>query len=211
MALSFAETASETPLVELSDQEISQVLSDTQAIRSGHFKLTSGRHSDTYIQCARVLEHPRLTRRLAAETIRRLPAELSQSIDLVVSPAVGGILFGFAIADVLGTPMVFSERVEGRMALRRAFQIAFGSRVLIAEDVVTSGGSVREVADLIKAEGGQVLAVVALIDRGGEPLFQAPFYPLLRRQTPSWDAEDCKLCAQGLPLDAPGSRHLQQP
>ena len=192
----------------LDDAAILQILTDTQAIRSGHFKLTSGRHSDTYIQCARVLEHPRLTRALAVEAVRRLPAELSGAVDLVVSPAVGGILFGFVVADALDTSMVFTERVDGRMTLRRAFEIPAGSRVLIAEDVVTSGGSVAEVAELVRECGATVTAVVALVDRGGQLVFDDPFYPLLRRETPSWEADDCELCKQGVELYSPGSRNL---
>ena len=195
---------------ELDDAEILQILADTETVRHGHFQLTSGRHSDTYIQCARLLEHPRLTRALAAETVRRLPGELREKIDLVASPAVGGILFGFALADVLDTTMIFSERLNGQMTLRRAFQIPAGARVLIAEDVVTSGGSVREVAELVRASGGQVAAIVALADRGGNPDFSVPYFPLLHLSAPAWPAAECQLCAAGQPLDSPGSRLLQQ-
>ncbi|MCL2631739.1 MAG: orotate phosphoribosyltransferase [Coriobacteriia bacterium] len=195
-------------ILPLSDGDVLRILKDTQAVRTGHFKLTSGLHSDTYIQCARILEHPRLTALLAAETVSRLPDDIREQIDLVVSPAVGGILFGFAIASALNTPMIFTERVDGAMALRRAFEIPAGSNVLIAEDVVTSGGSVEEVAQVVKANKANVLAVVSLVDRGGERLFSEAFYPLLRRATPSWEPDNCELCKNDIPIDSPGSRIL---
>jgi orotate phosphoribosyltransferase len=192
----------------MTDEEILAVLEETQAIRRGHFRLTSGRHSDTYIQCARVLEHPRLSLALAAETVARLPEDVRQAIDLVVSPAVGGILFGFAVAAALDTRIIFTERENAVMVLRRSFEIPQGAKVLIAEDVVTTGGSVKEVESLVLASGGEVLAVVSLIDRGGAPVFAAPFYPLLHLKTPSWEPETCFLCENGVEIYAPGSRNL---
>ncbi|MDR2714150.1 MAG: orotate phosphoribosyltransferase [Coriobacteriales bacterium] len=191
----------------MDDAAVLAALEQTQAVRKGHFQLTSGRHSDTYIQCARVLEHPRLTNQLAAETVARLLEETqNNNIDLVISPAIGGILFGFAVATALDKPFLFTERKEGVMQLRRSFEIPPTAQVLVAEDVVTTGGSVKEVCDLVEAAGATVVAVVSLIDRGGVPVFQAPFYPLLRFETPSWAPEDCKLCKQGMQMDAPGSR-----
>ncbi|MDR2587143.1 MAG: orotate phosphoribosyltransferase [Coriobacteriales bacterium] len=160
------------------------------------------------MQCARVLEHPRLTNRLAAEAAARLPEGVQ--VDLVASPAVGGILFGFAVAAALDVPLIFSERVDGAMVFRRSFEVPRGARVLVVEDVVTTGGSVKEVCDLVAEQGGEVLGVVSLIDRGGTPIFEAPFYPLLRLVTPSWAPEDCVLCKQNIPLYAPGSRNLTQ-
>jgi len=192
----------------MTDDEILAVLEETQAIRRGHFRLTSGRHSDTYIQCARVLEHPRLSLTLAAETVARLPEDIQQAVDLVVSPAVGGILFGFAVAAALDKRIIFTERENAVMVLRRSFEIPPGAKVLIAEDVVTTGGSVKEVESLVLASGGEVLGVVSLIDRGGAPVFAAPFYPLLHLKTPSWEPETCFLCEKGLEIYAPGSRNL---
>jgi orotate phosphoribosyltransferase len=188
----------------LDDDAIMRALKDTQAVRKGHFQLASGRHSDTYIQCARVLEHPRLTNQLAAEAVARLDRDMS--IDLVISPAIGGILFGFAVAAALDLPFLFTERKEGIMVLRRSFIIPQAARVLVAEDVVTTGGSVKEVCDLVEAAQAQVCGVISLIDRGGIPAFDAPFYPLLRLETPSWEPTDCALCAQKTPIDAPGTR-----
>jgi orotate phosphoribosyltransferase len=216
----------------MTDADILRILDQTQAVRRGHFKLTSGLHSDTYIQCARLLEHPRLTNRLAAEAVARLPKDLK--VDLVASPAVGGILFGFAVAAALDVDFIFSERVEGKMRFRRSFQIPPGARVLVAEDVVTTGGSVREVIDLVAAAGAEgsatdaagatagaeatdaagsaarakAVAVVSLISRGEEQSFSTDFYPLLRIQTPAWQPEDCELCKQVEPITSPGSRNL---
>jgi orotate phosphoribosyltransferase len=192
----------------MDDQQVLQILKDVQAIRKGHFQLTSGRHSDTYIQCARVLEDPQLTVRLASEAARRLPDGLQP--DIVASPAVGGILFGFAIAYVLGKPLIFSERVGGQMVFRRSFEVPGQAKVLVVEDVVTTGGSVQEVCELVRQQGGEVSAVISLIDRGASPNFGAAYFPLLRLATPSWEAADCALCKQGVELYAPGSRNLKK-
>jgi orotate phosphoribosyltransferase len=144
--------------------------------------------------------------RLAAETIARLPRDLK--IDLVASPALGGILFGFAIAAALDLPFIFSERVEGAMTFRRSFELPKDARVLIAEDVVTTGGSVAELEALITDKGGEVVGVVSIIDRMSTPKFVAPFYPLLRLEVPSFEPAECLLCEQGVEISAPGSRNL---
>jgi len=188
----------------LDDAAVLAVLEETQAIRKGHFELTSGRHSDTYIQCARVLEHPRITNQLAEEAVARLPEDMP--VDLVVSPAIGGILFGFAVASALDRPLMFTERKEGAMVLRRSFEIPPKARVLVAEDVVTTGGSVKEVCDLVVKANAVVSGVVSLIDRGGTPVFDDPFFPLLRLETPSWAPENCILCKDKVEIDSPGSR-----
>ena len=187
-------------------EEILSKLQDTGAVRRGHFQLTSGRHSDTYIQCARVWEDTKLTNAFAAEAIKRLPEGLA--IDMVASPAVGGIIFGYAVASALGTKMIFSERKEGAMVFRRNFEVPAKARVLVCEDVVTTGGSVKEVCDLIEEAGGVVVAVVSMINRGGERKFAHEYYPLIDLPTPSWAPEECDLCKQGVAIDAPGSRRL---
>jgi orotate phosphoribosyltransferase len=145
---------------------------------------------------------------LAEEAVANLPED--SRIDIVASPALGGILFGFAVAAALDATLIFSERVDGAMVFRRSFEVPEGARVLVAEDVVTTGGSVKEVCDLVEAEGGEVVGVITMIDRGGTPAFDAPYYPLLRLETPSWEPEDCQLCKQGVELYAPGSRNLSK-
>ena len=190
----------------MNDSDILAVLQETQAIRHGHFVLTSGRHSDTYIQCARVLEDPALTVDLAKEVVARLPEGME--VDLVASPAVGGILFGFAVALALNVNMIFSERKDGQMLFRRSFEVPEGGRVLVAEDVVATGSSVKEVCDLVEAAGAEVVGVVSLIDRCSDRLFSQPFYPLLTLPTPSWDPSECELCKQGVEVHSLGSRKL---
>jgi orotate phosphoribosyltransferase len=190
----------------MTDAEIMQALTDSEAIRSGHFVLTSGRHSDGYVQCARILEDPALTTRLAEATVHRLPKDLH--VDLVAAPAVGGLIIGFAVAQALGVKFIFSERESGKMVFRRAFGVPKGARVLVVEDVVTTGGSVAEVISLVEEAGGDVVGVASLIYRGGERAFDAPFYPLLQLEVESWDASNCDLCAQGVPVYSPGSRRL---
>jgi len=191
----------------MTDEEIRELLVSTGAIRHGHFRLTSGRHSDTYIQCARVLEYPTLTMLLAEEAVTRLPADLQ--VDIVASPALGGILFGFAVASALDATMIFSERVDGAMVFRRSFEVPDGARILVVEDVVTTGGSVKEICDLIEADKGEVVGVVSMIDRADSICFDAPYYPLLRIKAPSWQPENCHLCQQGVEITSPGSRNLK--
>ncbi len=152
-------------MIQMSDDQILAALTEADAIRSGHFVLTSGRHSGTYVQCARFLEDPALTTRLAETAVGRLPAGLD--VDLVAAPAVGGLIIGFAVAQALGVKFIFSERENGSMVFRRAFEVPSGARVLVVEDVVTTGGSVAEVIDLVRAAGGSVVGVVSIIDRGG--------------------------------------------
>ena len=191
---------------DLSDEQIIDALKQADALKTGHFVLTSGRHSDSYVQCARVLEDPALTTKLAQTAVHRLPAGIE--VDLVAAPAVGGLIIGFAVAQALGVKFIFSEREQGRMVFRRAFAVPENARVLVVEDVVTTGGSVGEVIDLVREAGGEVVGVVSLIDRGGEKKFDAPFWPLLRLEVESWEADSCGLCAGGVPVYSPGSRRL---
>lgn len=185
--------------------DVLAALRETGAILNGHFQLTSGRHSDTYVQCARVLEHPRLT----AELGRQMAEEVTeQQVDLVASPAVGGIVIGFAVAQALDVRFIFSERQQGVMTFRRGFTVAPGERVLIVEDVVTTGGSVAEVASLVRAAGGKVVGVASIIDRGGDKVFTDPFFPLLQLNVESMEPHECPQCQAGTPLSSPGSRRL---
>jgi orotate phosphoribosyltransferase len=189
---------------EMTEEQVLDALKDAQAILQGHFQLTSGRHSDTYVQCARVLEDPALTTRLAEAIVAALPRD--SAIDLVAAPAVGGIIIGFAVAQALGVRFIFSEREQGAMRFRRAFEVPAGARVLVVEDVVTTGGSVAEVVRLVREAGGVPVAVASLIDRGGPKSFDIPLYPLLRLEVDSWEPDSCGLCADGVGLYAPGSR-----
>lgn len=189
----------------MTDSDVRAALKSAGAILSGHFVLTSGRHSDTYVQCARILEDPALVTRLAKEMATRVG---DREIDLVAAPAVGGIIMGFAVAQALGVNFIFSERVDGAMKFRRSFEVPAKSRVLVVEDVVTTGGSVQEVIDLVTCAGGSIAGVVSIIDRGGSKAFDAELVPLLSLEVESWETDSCRLCAGGEPLDSPGSRRL---
>jgi orotate phosphoribosyltransferase len=190
---------------DMTEAEVLAALEDAQAILTGHFRLTSGRHSDRYVQCARVLEDPALVTRLAQAISARLG---ERQVDLVASPAVGGIVIGFAVAQALGVKFIFSERENGVMTFRRGFHVPEGARVLVVEDVVTTGGSVAEVIGLVRDAGGVPVAVASLIDRGGPKAFDEELLPLLRLKVESWEPESCGLCASEVPLYAPGSRAL---
>jgi orotate phosphoribosyltransferase len=174
-------------------------------LRQGHFALSSGRHSDTYLQSAVVLQWP-----AAAEALgRALAAPWAGRVDLVVGPALGGVVIGHEAARALGVRLVFSERADGRMALRRSFRVAPGERALISENVVTTGGSALEVAALLRAAGAEVAGLATIVDRrpAGARLPLA-FTALARVEAAAWAPEDCPACRRGQPLEAPGSRRL---
>jgi orotate phosphoribosyltransferase len=195
----------------MTDDDVFEELVQSGAILSGHFVLTSGRHSDRYVQCARVLEDPALTNRLASEMEARARERIGErGIDLVAAPAVGGIILGFAVAQALGVNFIFSEREQGAMTFRRGFVVPPRARVIVVEDVVTTGGSVAEVVELVERAGGTVPLVMSLIDRGGPKTFQAEVLSLLKLEVESWAPEACGLCASGTPLTSPGSRRISQ-
>lgn len=189
----------------MTQDEVLDAFRSAGAVLRGYFRLTSGRHSDTYLQCARVLEDPGLTTRFARAIAGHVK---DKGIDLVASPAVGGIVIGFAVAQALGVKFIFSERQEGCMTFRRSFHVSPGARVLVVEDVVTTGGSVAEVVGLVRDAGAVPVAVAALVDRGGAKAFDVPLEALLALEVESWEPGSCSLCAVGEGLDSPGSRRL---
>ena len=184
--------------------EVLKIFHETQAVLTGHFLLTSGRHSDTYMQCAKLFIEPEKAETLCAALAHRLQ---DMKIEVVASPAVGGIIMGYITARHLNAKNIFAERVDGKMALRRGFEVKKGQRVLVVEDVVTTGGSVKEVAELIKAQGGVVAGVASIVDRSnGAVDFGVPYKALLSMEVLSYDAADCPICKTGAPLIKPGSR-----
>lgn len=185
-------------------QEAEALFERSGAVLRGHFRLTSGRHSDVYVQKARILERPEVTRTLAREIASRYPR-----IDVVVAPAVGAIALGFAVAMEAGARSIFAEREEGRMRLRRGFRLEPGERALVVEDVITTGGSAREVLALVEEAGAEPLGVAALIDRSSS-LPEFPLWVVLRIDAPSWEPERCPLCRRGVALDSPGSRYVSR-
>jgi orotate phosphoribosyltransferase len=192
----------------LTEERILDIFTKTGVLKEGHFLLTSGRHSNRYLQCAQVLQYPNYTEELCSQIARFFK---DQEVDLVIGPAVGGILLSYEVARQLGLRAVFAEREGGKMTLRRGFQIAPGQRVLVIEDVVTTGGSVKEVIDLVQEVGGEVVGVGLLVDRsGGTVDFGVPTYPLVRLEVESYSPEQCPLCKDGVePAVKPGSRNIQ--
>ncbi|MFZ5592574.1 MAG: orotate phosphoribosyltransferase [Bacillota bacterium] len=184
-----------------------QIFHETGALLEGHFLLSSGRHSDRYFQCARVLQYPDHAERLCRELVSKINLP---ELQVVAAPALGGIIAGYEVARALGVRSIFAERENGRMTLRRGFGIAPGERVLVVEDVVTTGGSVREVMQVVREAGGQVVGVGTLVDRsGGRVDFGVPLWSLVQMEVQTFAPDECPLCRQGLPLVKPGSR--QQP
>ena len=185
--------------------DILRLLEQVGAIRQGHFELSSGRHSGTYIQCALVLQHPQSAEQLG-HSLAALFGNLS--IACVISPALGGIVIGYEVARALGVRSLFAERDRsGQMALRRGFELKPGERLLVIEDVWTTGGSTRETIGVVEQEGGLAVAAGALIDRSGGRLeLNVPARALLEMDVPSWEPDDCPLCRAGGIATRPGSR-----
>jgi len=174
------------------------------ALLEGHFRLTSGLHSSGYLQCALVLQHPH-----HAETLGRAIAARTRDLraTLVLSPALGGVVIGQEVGRALGVRAIFAERQDGVLTLRRGFVIGEGDRVLVVEDVLTTGGSTRETMQVALAAGGQVVGAASIVDRsGGAVRFDVPFVALLEIALPTYEPGTCPLCAQGLPVVKPGSR-----
>ena len=188
------------------NDDVRSIFLKTGALLSGHFVLTSGLHSDTYLEKFAVLQYPELTQRLCEMKAARYAED---NVQVVIGPATGGILLAHGVGKALGTSAIFSEREAGRMTLRRGFAIAPGERVLVVEDVVTSGGSVQEVLDLVKDCQGHLVGVGYLVDRsGGKADFGVRAEPLMRLEAQAWPAQECPLCAANQPFTSRGSRHL---
>lgn len=181
-----------------------QIFHETGALQKGHFLLTSGLHSDTYLQCALVLQYPHLAQKLAEAMAQQLAG---QKIDVVVGPAMGGVTWAYQLGLTLGCRAIFTERSEDVMTLRRGFSIAHGERVLVAEDVSTTGGSAQEVVRLMEGSGGQVAGVALIVDRTAGALnFGVPYYSLYQLNPQTWTRGNCPLCQMNQPFDRPGSR-----
>ena len=181
-----------------------EIFRRTGVMQEGHFRFTSGRHSDNYMQCARLFEYPNDSVTICSDVAE---AFRGKGVDLVVGPALGGIIMAYEVAKLLNIRNVFAERENGAMTLRRGFDVTAVSRALVVEDVVTTGGSVREVIELLRGHGVEVIGVGAVIDRSnGTVHFDVPFYAVATMDLKSWEPEDCHLCRQGIPITKPGSR-----
>jgi orotate phosphoribosyltransferase len=191
----------------MTDDEILAEFRDSEALLEGHFILSSGLRSPRYLQCARVLMDPKRAERLARALADKLPAALRDSIDAVVSPAMGGVIIGHEMGRALGTPAMFVERPEGVFGLRRGFRLEPGTRVLMVEDVVTTGLSSKEAIVAIEAAGGTVVGAASLVDRsGGSVDLGVPFTPLIRIDVPSYAADALPPELAAIPAIKPGSR-----
>jgi len=192
----------------LTHDSLLRLFGERGALLQGHFLLTSGLHSPRYLQCARVLMDPVLATRLGAELAGRLRPLLGGTmVGAVVAPALGGVLVAHEVARALGCRGLFTERQDGTMTLRRGFTLDPGEPVVVVEDVITTGGSTREVMDAVTARGGRVAAAGSLVDRsGGKVDLGVPRRTLLELEVPAYPADACPLCASGSKPEKPGSR-----
>jgi len=189
----------------LTDARIQEILQDSGLLMMGHLLYTSGRHGEKYFEKARILQNPAYV----TEIMGHLAANFKDdNIDIVIAPAVGAVILGFELARQLGKACLFTEREDGKMALRRGFVIPKGARVLVAEDVITTGGSVQEVIDIVKDHGGILAGVALIVDRTGGALnLGAKTVAAYTTAAASYAAADCPICAAGnVPLQKPGSR-----
>jgi len=191
----------------MTEDEILAEFRAADALLEGHFILSSGRHSRRYLQCARVLMDPVRASRLASALVAAMPRDLRGAIEIVVSPAMGGIIAGHEMGRALGVEAVFVERPSGAFELRRGFRLKAGQKVLLMEDVVTTGLSSREAIAAVEEAGGEVIASAALVDRsGGAADLGVPFFPLIRLSIPTHEADALPPELAALPAEKPGSR-----
>ena len=189
-------------------EEIIAVLKEKEVMLEGHFLLTSGRHSDKYMQCAKLFQYPDVSEMICRQLVEQFS---DMDIDLVVGPAVGGIIMAYEMSRQLGVKNIFAERENGKMTLRRGFEVPKGAKILVTEDVVTTGGSVKEVIELLDGMGAQVMAVGSVVDRSaGKVDFGVPFRAVLSMEVKSYEADECPICKTGAQLVKPGSRKLSQ-
>lgn len=191
----------------LTKKTMNEILEKTGVLQTGHFLLTSGKHSNKYMQCAKIFQHPDISAEISKALAEKYDG---YDIDIVIGPAVGGIILAYEVARQLEVRALFAEREGGAMTLRRGFEIKPGSRVLVVEDVITTGGSVKEVIDLVRAVGGEVVGVASVVDRsGGKALFDVPFKSAVKIEIETYEPEECPMCKAGSEAIKPGSRNLK--
>jgi orotate phosphoribosyltransferase len=196
----------------MTEEQVLAEFRSAEALLEGHFILSSGLHSPRYLQCARVLMDPKRASRLAEALADKLPRETRNSIEIVVSPAMGGVIIGHEMGRALGVEALFVERPSGSFELRRGFRLEEGQKVLMVEDVVTTGLSSREAIQAIERAGGRIIAAAALVDRsGGEVDMGVPFFPLIRLIVPTYEADSLPADLAAIPAEKPGSRKEAQP
>ncbi|AAM24740.1 orotate phosphoribosyltransferase [Caldanaerobacter subterraneus subsp. tengcongensis MB4] len=187
-------------------EKVLEIFEKLEVINKGHFLLSSGKHSDTYLQCAKIFQYPNYSEIFSRELAEKFKG---YRIDVVIGPAIGGIILAYEVARQIGVRALFAEREDNVMKLRRGFEISKGERVLVVEDVVTTGGSVKEVIELVRSLGGEVIGVGTIVDRSdGKIDFGVPFESIVKLQIKTYEKEECPLCKEGIPLVKPGSRKL---
>lgn len=186
-------------------EEILSIFKTTEAMLEGHFKLTSGLHSPQYFQCAKVLQYPKHLVELCSEIANYYK---QKQIDVVISPALGGVAVGQEVGRQLNARTIFTERQDGVMILRRGFEIKLGEYVLVCEDVITTGGSTQEVIDIVHDNGGKVVGTACIVDRSGgkAKIAIANQFSVLKMEVITYQPEECPLCKQNIPIAKPGSR-----
>lgn len=193
--------------ITMTEEEVLSEFRASEALLEGHFKLSSGRHSGHYLQCARVLMDPMRASRLAAALAAKLPRDLRAQIDTVVSPAMGGIIIGHEMGRALGKEAMFLERPDGRFGFRRGFGLKPGEKVIVVEDVVTTGLSSKEAMKAVEEAGGEVLALVSIVNRsGGDVTFDIPYHALVEITFPTYAEDEIPAELAALPVTKPGSR-----
>jgi orotate phosphoribosyltransferase len=187
--------------------DVFNIFKESGAIFEGHFKLTSGLHSGVYMQCARLLQYPDKADRIAKAAAGILSKDIDiEKVNTVISPAVGGILWGYMLAFRLGKKMIFTERADGGMQLRRGFSLEEGEKVIIAEDVITTGGSVKEVIKICEDSGAEVAGIISIVDRNSGVDFGYPYYNMLKINIEIYEPGQCPMCSEGREIVYPGSR-----
>ncbi len=191
----------------MTETEILSVFKKTEALLTGHFLLTSGRHSDRYFQCAKVLQYPEYTEMLCKMIADNFKGA---EIDTVIAPAIGGLVVGQEVARLLNKRFIFAEREDGKLALRRGFSLEQNEKVLVCEDVVTTGGSVFETIDIVKSNKAEVVGVGFIVDRSnGKVNFGYPQFSTLKMDVVSYQPDECPLCREDIELVKPGSRKIK--
>lgn len=192
----------------ISNERVIEILKEAGVLLEGHFRLTSGRHSNKYLQCAKIFRNTKYSEELCAALAEQFANE---GVDVVIGPAMGAVQMAYEVSRHLKCENFFAEReADGKMALRRGFEVKPGMKVLLVEDVVTTGGSVKEVLELVKAAGADVVGIGSIVDRtGGKIDFGVPFKAVISVEVESWEPENCPLCKEGkLELVKPGSRKV---
>jgi len=192
----------------MNQKEILEIFERNGALLRGHFRLSSGRHSDIYMQCALVLQYPELSSRLCEELAKKFRR---RNIEAVIGPAIGGIIVSYEVARHLSVRSLFTERKEGSMTLRRGFHIEEGEKILLVEDVITTGKSLGEVENIVRERGGEIMGIGCLVDRSeGKSPFGERITSLLSLKANIWEAPFCPLCKKGMSISTPGTRFCSQ-